>query len=279
MNFQAVTPANDNQPILVQAVNGLRSALASQSWDALLSLTHSWSGQLKKDAWRCLSQKERQAIHLLSASNRNRLIHGDCIHVMKTLPNCSVDFILTDPPYLVRYKSRDGRSIANDDNDRWLLPAFSEMYRVLKDNSFCVSFYGWNRVDRFMEAWRKAGFTPVGHFTFNKSYASSARFTRSCHENAYLLAKGRPDKPQKPIRDILPWKYTGNTLHPTQKPVEPLAQLIAAFSKPGEVVLDPFAGSASTAVAAWQTGRHYIAIEKDPNYHAIAQQRLSRLGE
>jgi adenine-specific DNA-methyltransferase len=204
----------------------------------------------------------------------DRVIYGDCLEIMEQMDAASVDLIVTDPPYLVRYQSRDGRSVPNDDNDRWLCPAFQHMARVLKNDSFCISFYGWNKVDRFMNAWRKAGFVPVGHFTFNKPYASSTLFNQSCHENAYLLAKGRPPKPEKPIRDALGWKYTGNKLHPTQKPVEVLETLIKTFSTQGSVVLDPFAGSGSTAIAAKNTGRRYIAIEKDENYHAIAQDRL-----
>jgi DNA modification methylase len=205
----------------------------------------------------------------------NRLIRGDCIDVMQTFAPASVDLIVTDPPYLVRYTSRDGRTVPNDDNDRWLNPAFSQMHRVLKDNSFCISFYGWQKVDRFMEAWKRAGFRPVGHFTFVKSYASSQSFTQACHESAYLLIKGNPPKPKNAPGDVVRWKYTGNKLHPTQKPIEVLAPLIAAYSKPGDVVLDPFSGSGSTAFAAKQQGRRAIAIEKDAKYYSIAAQRLT----
>jgi DNA modification methylase len=81
----------------------------------------------------------------------NRVIHGDCIEVMRTMPSSSIDFILTDPPYIVRYASRDGRTIAEDDNGRWLTPAFAECYRVLKQDRYAVSFYGWNQVHRFMD--------------------------------------------------------------------------------------------------------------------------------
>jgi adenine-specific DNA-methyltransferase len=206
----------------------------------------------------------------------DRIIHGDCLDVMGQMDAASVDLIVTDPPYLVRYKGRDGRIVPNDDNDRWLRPAFASMARVLKDNSFCISFYGWNRVDLFMDAWKRAGLTPVGHFTFNKPYASSTLFNQSCHENAYLLAKGRPAKPEKPLRDALGWKYTGNKLHPTQKPVEILEKLVSTFSQQGGVVLDPFAGSASTAIAARNLGRRYIAIEQDGEYYRIARERLTQ---
>ena len=74
----------------------------------------------------------------------NRIIPGDCVKVMQEIPAGSIDFIATDPPYLVNYTSRDGRSVINDDRDAWLMPAFAQMYRVLKYNSFAVSFYGWS---------------------------------------------------------------------------------------------------------------------------------------
>ena len=63
----------------------------------------------------------------------NTILHGDCIGVMAGLDADSVDFVLTDPPYLVNYRDRSGRSIANDDNDAWLLPAFRQIHRVMKD--------------------------------------------------------------------------------------------------------------------------------------------------
>lgn len=206
----------------------------------------------------------------------NRMILGDCLAVLPTLPGQSVDFVLTDPPYLVNYQDRSGRRIANDRNDGWLVPAFRQMYRVLRDDAFCVSFYGWNRVDRFFNAWRAAGFRPVGHIVFAKRYQSSVRFLRYQHESAYLLAKGQPELPAQPLPDVLPWKYSGNRLHPTQKPVACLAMLIETFCPSGGLVLDPFAGSGSTCVAAQQTGRGFFGIELDAAYHAAATARLNR---
>jgi len=207
----------------------------------------------------------------------NRIIHGDCIAVMKTMPAESVDLIATDPPYLVRYQSRDGRSIVNDENSEWLVPAYSEMYRVLKNNRFLVSFYSWNKVDYFFSAWKQAGFRVVGHLVWVKNYHSNERFVRYSHEAAYLLAKGEPEKPQTALRDVLDWTYTGDELHPTQKPVMALLPVILAFSKVGDIVLDPFSGSGTTAVAARSLGRRFIGIELDKTYAGISEERL-RLG-
>jgi site-specific DNA-methyltransferase (adenine-specific) len=209
----------------------------------------------------------------------NTIAHGDCIDIMRQMPANSIDFIVTDPPYLVNYRDRTGRSIQNDANADWLKPAMKEAHRVLKQNRLMLCFYGWNRVDKFFDAWKDAGFQPVGHIVFRKSYSSNSRFLRYQHEQAYLLAKGRPPLPKQPLTDVMDMPYSGNGLHPTQKPVPALAQLIRSFTLPGELVLDPFAGSGSTCAAALLTGRKYIGVELDAEYHLIASQRLSRVKE
>ena len=206
----------------------------------------------------------------------DRIIAGDCITVLKSLPAASVDLAVTDPPYLVRYRADDGRSIANDDNAAWLAPAFAEVGRVLKPGRFCVSFYGWTKVDRFLAAWRAAGLRTVGHFVFPKPYQSRERLLRYRHECAYLLAKGEPARPSLVLPDVLEWSYTGNTLHPTQKPLSAIIPLVLAYSRAGEVVLDPFAGSGTTALAAKLLNRRYIGIELDARYARLAEERLRR---
>jgi len=81
---------------------------------------------------------------------QNQVIHGDCIQVLRSLPSATVDLVITDPPYFVRYKDRAGRSIANDANPDSVLGAFTDLYRVLKPDTFCVSFYGWNSIAAFL---------------------------------------------------------------------------------------------------------------------------------
>lgn len=217
---------------------------------------------------------KRRACQPQLAPYLNRITLADCTTEMRKLPDGCVDLIVTDPPYLVRFRDRSGRTIANDDNSRWISPAFSEAYRLLKSDSYCISFYGWNKVDVFLNAWRECGFTPIGHFTWTKPYASNVSFTEMRHECAYLLAKGRPPKPLNPPSDVLPWNYSGNRLHPTQKPVSAITPLIKAYSEEGDIVLDPFAGSGTTGAAAQLYSRQFILFEMDPVYFEAANRRL-----
>jgi len=211
-------------------------------------------------------------------SKLNTVMTGDCVELLRSLPTESVDLVLTDPPYLVTYRPRDGRRIENDTGVRWLRPAFAELFRVLKSNSFCLTFYGWPSADLFVSAFRTSGFRLVSHISFVKSYASFVGYTRAQHEVAYLLAKGRPPKPEEPISDVLHWQYTENKLHPAQKPVSVLVPLVEAFSKPDGIVLDPFCGSGSSLVAAIKTSRQFLGIEIDPMYAQLSRSRLAALG-
>lgn len=206
----------------------------------------------------------------------NGTIHGDGLKVMPTLPGASIDLVIADPPYLVNYRPRDRRTVANDGDNAWLEPAFAEIYRLLKPNTFCVSFYGWPQVDQFMAAWKRVGFSPVSHLVCVKKYPSRTGYTRSFHEVLYLLAKGQPPRPAPPPDDVLEWNYTGNPLHPTQKPVEVIQTLIEAFSKRDDVVLDPFAGSGTTGIAARNCGRQFILIEKVWRHWKDASDRIAK---
>jgi adenine-specific DNA-methyltransferase len=95
----------------------------------------------------------------------------------------------------------------------------------------------WPQADRFIRAYRDAGFRVVGHLAFPKRYTSATKYLRYQHECAHLLAE--------------------------------------TFSAPDSTVLDPFSGSGSTLLAAKMLGRNYIGMELDGKYHAIAQRRLA----
>jgi len=77
------------------------------------------------------------------------------------------------------------------------------------------------------------------------------------------------------VPDVIESRYSGNHLHPTQKPLEAIRPLIEAYSRPGDIVLDPFAGSGTTAAASRQLHRSFIGIELDPTYFRNATRRLA----
>ena len=205
----------------------------------------------------------------------DRILSGDCTEVLEGLPEACIDLVVTDPPYLVRYRDRSGRTLYNDDRSDWVFPVFREIHRVLRPHTFCISFYGWSHVDTFMCAWKEAGFRPVGHLVWPKNYASRTGFVHYRHEQAFLLAKGRPPCPERTLSDVQRWTYSGNRHHPTEKAVSIIEPLIETFSWPGDIVLDPFLGSGTTALAARRCGRHYIGIEKDTEYCTVAERRLA----
>ncbi len=214
---------------------------------------------------------------MTSTTHRNTIINGDCVSILPQIDAGCVDFTLTDPPYIAAYKphkNNAGQTIRNDDNAAWLIPSFAELHRVLKRDAFAISFYGWPKLDLFFAAWKRAGFRIGGHIVFRKGYASKTAFLQHRHEAAFLLIKGNPAFPASPLPDVMEWTYTGNKLHPTQKSVHILKPLIETFTKPGHLVLDPFAGSGSTCVAAKMLGRSYLGIELDAKYHAAASARL-----
>ena len=90
-----------------------------------------------------------------------------------------------------------------------------------------------------------------------------------------MLAKGKPQRPEKPLKDVQSWEYSGNRSHPTEKAVKVIAPLIQAYSNPGDLVLDPFAGSGTTAVAAALSGRDYLSIELEQKYCQLTEKRLA----
>jgi DNA modification methylase len=184
--------------------------------------------------------KKRKEKHMSNndsthAAVSNQVIHGDCVQMLRSLNSESIA-VITDPPYLGRYRDRSGRTLANDDNPAAVVGVYAELYRVLKPNSFCVTFYGYCKLDAFVHAWTEAGFDTVGHMVWTKPYASSARFVQVMHESAYILAKGRPQKPQAPLPDVQPWEYSGNVAHPTEKAVSILRPLVESFAPAGGVV-------------------------------------------
>lgn len=204
------------------------------------------------------------------------IYHGDCRDVLPALRG-TADLVLTDPPYLVSYKGRwnsKDAAIANDDNDDWIDAAFSGVYEALAPGGVCVSFYGWPFIERFMQAWRKAGFTPVSHLVWVKNRWGLGYYTRGQHEPLFVLASPQSRKPETAISDVIHADVVLDRQHPTQKPTKLMQTIIGAFAE--GLVLDPFMGSGTTLRAARNLGLPAIGIEVDERYCEVAARRLQQ---
>ena len=208
------------------------------------------------------------------------LWHGDCLELMKNIPDGSVDLVLTDPPYGMAFKSNYRKEkyneIQNDKSLEWLERYISECYRVLKNNSAIYCFCSWHNVDVFKQAigkkfkvkniliWEKNN-TSMGDL--KGSYAPKYEMIIFAHKGRKLLNGFR-------YADIIKASRTGNKNHPTQKPVDLLETFIKNSSDESSVVFDGFMGSGSTGVACVNTNRHFIGIELDEGYFNIAKKRI-----
>lgn len=217
---------------------------------------------------------------------KSQLHQGDCCDVVKTLPDSSIDCLLTDPPYGVFYKSASRRlalkSIANDDHGAYDLidRAFINVYPKLKDQACILIACNWQSyasiaavVGRHFRIknvliWEKNGGSK-GDLKGNWSYD---------YEMFIFAFKGkrRRELNGKRDRNILKFnRLPANYMkHPTEKPVPLLKYLIEKTTAPGDIVLDMFMGSGSTCVAAQESDRLYIGIDTEPVWVQVAEERL-----
>jgi DNA modification methylase len=99
------------------------------------------------------------------------------------------------------------------------------------------------------------------------------------HDDVILVSQGSSTRVVAEYADVIDMPYTDNKLHPTQKSVQALAPRVRSFTLPGELVLDPFAGSGSTCATAKLCGRQYLDIELDWAYFEQAIRRIERIRE
>lgn len=209
---------------------------------------------------------------------------GDCLEVLASLPDNSIDCILTDPPYGINYLSRSHTlaltRIANDGQEAYTLldKALALAYQKLKPDRHIYIFTNWQAFEAMAPIVRK-------YFTLkNRLVWAKNAWTRGDLKGNYgyqdeeiLYAhKGRRHLFGKRGGTILSFAKvaTQKMRHPTEKPVELLKHLIEHSTQPGEMVLDMFAGVGSTCVAAKELGRRYIGIELEPTWFKIAEERL-----
>jgi len=205
----------------------------------------------------------------------NKIIQGDCREILRELPAESVDLLLTDPPYGMRYRAKAGsRPIVGDDDLSWFGPFIREAYRVLRPNTHAYIFCNEYGLATFRAEMAAAGFKVKRLLVWVKDQHTAGDLAGDyANRTEYLLFGHKGRRPLNGHRDanVLFFKRAGRKRdHPTEKPEEMLRYLIAKSSAPGELVLDPFAGSGTTCRAAKDLGRRYLGIEIDPRYAAVA---------
>ena len=197
------------------------------------------------------------------------------------MPDESVDAIITDPPYGINYHTKGtGASIKNDKSPFiWFL---YDAFRVLKSGDSgrgsLICFTRWDVEQTFIDAMKLAGFQVKSEVIWDKVMHGmgdcKAQFAPT-HENVVFAVKGKFSFPGKRPRDVA----SGEMIHPTEKPVGLLTSLVNAVTKPGDLILDPFAGSGSTLVAAKKSGRRFIGVELDDEYYEKARRRTEEVVE
>jgi site-specific DNA-methyltransferase (adenine-specific) len=230
---------------------------------------------------------------------KQKIILGDCFDNLSKIEDESVDLIAIDPPYEISYDNLEWDKIGLN----WV-ELTKEFYRILKPTGNLIVFQGWSNVsetkkvienkfnlknwiiwDRVKGRGAKTNmvstredilwFTKSENNTYNKIYSNIVKKTKGLGtkngQECRALSNVWTD-----ISPIVPWSKE-RVKHPTQKPIQLMERIITIFSNPNDLVLDCFAGSGSTGVAAKNLGRDYILIEKDENYHEIILKRFDTL--
>lgn len=210
-----------------------------------------------------------------------KLYQGDCLEVMKEIPNKSIDCIITDSPYGFGYQSNMKKNkdlpMFYDRNTSWLNEWLYNSNKLLKDDGHLYMFAPVQKIDEFKQkienffiiknilVWDKKGF---GMGDLYGQYAPSYEFIIFAVKEQGRKLNGKRE------RDLLSFAKTKCEYHPTQKPIDLIEYLIKKSTNENDIVLDSFMGSGSTGVACVNTNRKFIGIELDEKYFNIAKERI-----
>jgi site-specific DNA-methyltransferase (adenine-specific) len=186
----------------------------------------------------------------------NTVIQGDCLDVMKSMPDKCVDLVLTDPPYGIGGGLRGGRPFSMLGGEKWDNAPDDNYFNELKRISKNQIIWGGN----YFNLGRTRGFI-IWHKENDGRDFSECEYAWTSFE--------------KPSR-IYKQRFIGkkDTQHPTEKPVALFQWILNNYSHPGMTIFDPFAGSGTTAIVCLETGRNYILVEKEPEYIEIINKRI-----
>lgn len=206
----------------------------------------------------------------------NQVLRGDCLEIMRGIPDKSIDLILTDPPYGKKWaRGRNGIGIDKKSNEndktKWdIKPTkeiFDEMRRVSKNQIIFGGQYFTDilSVSNCWIVWDKRGNFPRGkQIPFADCELAWTSFNKTIKKYTLIVQGFVNESKDKRV-------------HPTQKPSEIIKNILQDFSNKGDTILDPFLGSGTTAVACAELHRNFIGIEISPEYCTIARQRLANV--
>jgi site-specific DNA-methyltransferase (adenine-specific) len=220
------------------------------------------------------------------------LYNDDCLNVLSTLPDGSVDLVATDCPYHIipggctnkgkgngifqKEIASDGKLFTHNDIEfsEWL----PEVYRVLKFGTHCYIFCNGRNLMRLQIEAEKVGFSYQNTLVWDKGNVTPNRYYMGACEFVLMLKKGK----SRTINDrgcpnvLRVQNRIGKKHHPTEKPIDLMKILVENSTQPNDLVLDPFMGSGSTGVACVNTNRNFIGMELDKRYFEIATARINK---
>jgi site-specific DNA-methyltransferase (adenine-specific) len=221
-----------------------------------------------------------------------KLYLGDCLEVMGTLPEGSVDLVLTDPPYSSGARRDAERSVRGsmlrsmEDTDwfshdamttwgfTWFIrSAFVSMRKVCNQGSHVYCFLDWRQTPNLYAILESTGYRVNHCLVWRKTTFGMGSYWRNQHENIIFASVGTPlEMASHGEGSVLDAAIVRNGLHPTEKPVSLIEHVITASGR--ESLLDPFFGSGTTAVACEHLNRRWIGIEIEERYCEIAAKRI-----
>jgi len=212
----------------------------------------------------------------------NKIYNMDCLEGLKLLPDDSVDLIVTDPPYNLN-KNFENDNLSEQDFIDFLTPIFDEMARVIKPkHSVIIFFDSGQKLPLFWKCLFKSKLNFQKGCNFYKPNDCSMPHNRILRTSeVFYVCSKTPElnhDGEKYIHDCLVGNHTKKEswYHPTAKNINVIRECVLSHSCKGDVVLDPFMGSGTLALACYQTSRRYLGFEIDSNYVEIAQNRLSQ---
>ena len=217
------------------------------------------------------------------------LHEGDALEWLRSLPDGHADALETDPPYTAAGGSTNGRSFGHEADSQfflyWLRDVAAEIARVVKPSGCGFLFCDWRTINVVASAFAPpkkgaltANFWRVGQALVwdRESIGLGCPFRNSFEMIAFVRGTDWKSKLPKNLPTVLRhrWPYGRHAHHCAEKPVDLCRQLVRWASEPGDLVLDPFAGSGTTGIAALEEGRRFAGCEVDREVRAHAEARI-----